>query len=117
MKLVSSAFGYWSDGNHHHKINPPLANPENAIPFVVRYRGKGYIDINVIVWAETPEDAVQRIMAAIIACEKGDYGSERNRARKLREQIENGELTLEVEKYDINVIANVQWADNDGILT
>jgi len=59
MKLVSNAFRPWIDGSGRDETI--LIGDPNGKPYVVRASGNSWLPINVLVFASSKEDAVERV--------------------------------------------------------
>lgn len=125
--LYSDAVKYWQDGSTDIAPNPiPVGS--QAKPFVVRIGRSGLIPCNVLVFAETGEQAEIRLLAALIeCCEKDYHGQEgrfmgnasqtliKNRAHNLIKGLESGEYYILHCEFDVQCMSEIQWASNGGV--
>jgi hypothetical protein len=125
--LYSNAVKYWQDGSTDIAPNPILASGQSK-PFVVRIGRNGVIPCNVLVFAETGEQAEIRLLAALIECCEKDYRGRdghlvgnaskylsKNRAQTLISGLESGEYYILHCELDTQCMPSIQWACNGGI--
>jgi hypothetical protein len=111
-RLHSGAIKFWTDGSNCFEVNPGKMDGQ---PFVVRADSEHWIPINVIVFADSEQDAIDRVKTALDeAAErnyKGDWKDPKEQVKKFKE------LEWVAQPYDKTVVSHVQWACNDGVLT
>lgn len=112
--LASDAFVYWTDGDTPVPSRPSVCK-ENVLPFVVRISNRGWIAVNVIVFAESTEHAIHRVMTALRECLNKDYDSARRRTSVILREAESENMVVTCEPYDTSVMSSVAWAANDTV--
>jgi len=114
----AGAFRYYTTGSTWEDAEPDPPSPEEAKPFHVLAHSDHYIPISVLVFARDADHARARVMAALReALEKQHRPDTFERAKKHLEEIENGDMVMHVQPYDIKWIrTKVIWAGNGGVL-
>lgn len=100
--------------------------PTGATPFCVRVSVKAYIPINVMVFADTGENAIKEVKKALQWMSDNyhrDYGDENKQhyaittkaafKKKMSEFL--NEYTFSVQEVKMNQIFQIGWASNDTI--
>lgn len=122
--LASSAFGFWADGGTHVKLVEE--GLDDLSPYVVRMSGKSWIPVNVIVFANGAQHAIERVTAHIqFIKDNSPHREDRHpeahdpkvRATELLRMLAKGELQAEATLFPVHQISKVQWASNDGVIT
>jgi hypothetical protein len=115
--MQSSAFKAWLNGNH--KIDVECGR-EDGNPFIVEAYIPPYHDMNIIVFAYDPKDAINLVHNAFQKCIELDYKTKTPNAgipspKEHYDQI--NQIQWNAKPYDKKYASNVQWASNDGVVT
>ena len=127
MKLATNAFLPWKNGHEQETI---LKGSPTGIPFVVRASTEGWLPLNLLVFADNEDDAIQRVKDGLqesIKVSEERYkreldGDDLNlglsnvhltRFKKLLELFDKPHQ-VQVEKYNPEYITKVAW-DGRGL--
>lgn len=123
--MATHAIGYWRDGSNYIHVYPEITPNINLLgpsPYVVRISNKGWIPVNVLVFANSEQGAKERVRQGLECCAQASYHQgqpgdwhDANRAQQLLDGLKSGELEMRVEPYDINTITKVSWGSHDDI--
>ena len=117
MRYVANAFNYWTDGRNEHDGNEHdvfVGDPDGQ-PYVVRAIEPGVIRLNVLIFAASEADAVERIKQGLrIVHEKHYRNYVKSRASQMLERLEAGDF--DVQPLDKRYTLKVAWAFNDRVV-
>jgi hypothetical protein len=111
-RLHSSAVTY-NDSKGFNEMHGGLVSGE---PYIVRAESKKWIPVNVIVFAISEKDAIERVKQSLVEADKLDdkrYHFKNEKGQYLIERYL--ELSWSASRYDKSIISNVAWAENDNI--
>lgn len=114
MKLVENAFRPWLNGSEQSNI---FVGDPNGRPYIVRARSRSWIPINLLIFASSEEDAVERVKDGLrkslnVAKARNDNVSYTTRdvARyELFIELMDVPTNVEVEPYDPRYVIKAGW--------
>lgn len=120
--MQSSAFQAWKDGSTNIDIECGRSDGE---PYVVCARNKGWIPMNVVVFAHSMDDAETLVRAAFRKIIEIDYKEKSEDKPGSYNYIPAPsirikrilELEWDVHPFNKLLSSEVQWAGNDGVIT
>lgn len=110
MKLAPNAFRPWLNGSEQKDIL--VGDPEGK-PYVVRASKNNWLPINLIIFAKSKEDAIDRVHYALLESMEIKHESCADRREALLDLFETG--SVQAEEYDLRYVCSISW-DSRGIL-
>ena len=110
MELATNAFRPWVNGSKRKDIF--VGDPEGR-PYIVRASNDSIIPINVIIFAQSERDAIDRVHYALLESMKFEYRSAVDRRERLLNLFEIGTVTAE--EFDTRYVCSIPW-DPRGLI-